>query len=394
MLFFIRFTSTESQVVSLNLGKDIDAEILVVKADDPITTGNVYAITAYDNFAIRKFAEQHALGVQAIDMQSLLSVDGFPQFRTQDMPLSADDLKPTEEKSFYQVLVVNGLGICINDILYRGAAWRTLRGKMNEDEIAFNMDFSASMPFVSLSKLLLENGASEKVLFGPILLDTILRYDFVINESALASLKYSHDKPFSEQVSSVVDSKWSIDHISEIRLPELIEDPELLSERIDDIFGEGGFVLVNGAGDFPFNHIPMDPQIKIVKALLEKGYKVATMGSIIEHDSVINVNDMATSLGVLDIITKKARAVITSNSPSTALAAKNSTPLVCLTVAAAEGIYLTDSSKQRFITVADTTFFKNINQVEQDDLRLMSEKWETFDESSVMAALLEVIDAG
>lgn len=392
-MLFIRFIANEDKILSLPLSSEQEAEIAAVKEGTPITTGNVYAVSAYDIYTIQTFAVSRGVRIEKIDSEILSQVDNFPQFRNALIPLTEDDLSPTESKAFYKVLVVDGLGICINDMLYRSAAWRALANKMNESEVAFSIDFTASIPFVPLQKLLLANRVSEKVLFGPVLLDTVLRYDFIVNESGLSSLSHSHSMPFTEQVSSIVEDGWKVSELTPISLPELIDDPELFEERINDVVGDAPFVLLNGAGDFSFNQIPREAQISIVRALRAHGVNVATMGDLeLDDEGVFDVSGMASSLGVLDIITQKASAVVTTNSPTVALATKNATPLLILSIGAEQGVYTTAEGAQKTLIVAEYDFFNNLNQVNPDELKGLVEKWKSLDITAVVESVKRLAD--
>ena len=201
-MYFVRFISEEKESFQISMGMAGDAIVGCCKENDPITTGNTYLITEYDkiNLIQNMLSKSDLIKVEVLDTKRLRdSIEGFPQFRNDLLPLTKDDIKPSDEKSSFNILLMEGLGINATDMTMRASAWRSMYRNIMADDVSVRFSVSSSISFSGNAPILLGCGFSENVLFGPIVLHRLMEFDFIVNSPKLGSLDFSRKNSYEEQ---------------------------------------------------------------------------------------------------------------------------------------------------------------------------------------------------
>lgn len=400
---FAVFTSDNKEVFHVPLPNGQEAGIACCKnGESNIELGKIYGMTEYDLLYLRPILESNDIQLALIDVRKL-NIQGLPEFRNELIPLSKKDISPTPERPLSRVLVVEGLGINVLDMMYRGAAWRGLYKEIMEQDCVCKLNFSASAPFAKYRNILLNNGVSDRLHFSVMPLPTLLEYDFVIDDGSLGSLSFSHTVPFKEQVSSFVEgfenmtvAPLSLGPISTFLNAELDENKakkeyskkaKELDKKIHELTGSKGknrVVLLNGQGEFKHQIMPIEVQELIVKTLTDREYTVLSMGEVKGAEDVSVMID-----GYLDVsaVVDAVDYVITANNPVLPLAVGNGTRTILLSVGSKMGIYKTQPALLFEIPILDDSILKNMNKISTSQYEEIHDAWMSFDVDKIVTGM-------
>lgn len=391
---FIRFLSDREGVLRLPInGSSLgDAEFAIVKEDTPITLANVYFVSEYDMINLqgrrKELIDSGVSSIERIDASKVTAFNNFPQIINSYSKLDLNELGKDNDSS-QNFLIVDGLGINVLDIIYRSAAWRGLRKALYADDFIVNLDFKASLPFSKYEKLILNNGVSDKVLFGPVSLYSLLEYDYLVTEPLFGSLNFSHSESFMAQVSCPFSGLKGELKVDRLKLDLEPEFPDLIVDKVQEIKTSKGakkVALINGVSEFKHQAMPLDVQKRIAKILSDKGYAVLVMGELNDGFST-NIANSDVRLSTLSVFIDSVDLLVTTNNPSFALACGNGTPTVLFSVGSIPGLYETQEMKCVEKPVIEG-YELNLNKIQDPDIDKINENWSSLTDD----ALTKLID--
>ena len=396
-MYFVRFISEEKESFQISMGMAGDAIVGCCKQNDPITTGNTYLITEYDkiNLIQNMLSKSDTIKVEVLDTKKLRdSIEGFPQFRNDLLPLTKEDIKPTDEKSSFNILLMEGLGINSTDMTMRASAWRSLYRNIMTDDVSVRFSVSSSITFSGNAPILLSCGFSENILFGPIVLHRLMEFDFIINSPKLGSLDFSRKNSYEEQVSAFVDASWSVSKLDNVRFGADMDNEDLYIDSIVNmgVDAKKDTILINAISD-TFMSMPAPESIIKLAQSVKSSYNANILVCGIKEDcgeGIININGRVKSLQMLNAIIKRADLVISCDGPAISMAAGGETPSVFLCSGTNASFISGVSEKTAALQVFEPENIQNLNKPTEEEMAKITSGWRELDIDLVQPLIKKV----